>query len=65
MELGGLGYLTSVLHLNVTYYAPDRREGAISVAFVHPPVRPSVSYIARIIENPKAYSVPKFGMKVP
>ena len=34
------------VRLPCLYYAPARREGAISVAFVRPSVRPFVAYIA-------------------
>ena len=42
------------------FYVPDRREGAISVAFV----RPSVAYIANNSRTQRP-SVPKIGRKVP
>jgi len=45
------------------YYAPVRREGAISVVFVSPSVCPSVAYIANNSRT-QMPSVPKFGRKV-
>jgi len=50
------------------YYAPDRRKGAISVAFVRPSVCLSVSSLRTYIANnsiTQRPSVPKFGIKVP
>ena len=50
------------------YYAPDRREGAISVAFVRPSVCLSVrASVRRVANNSRTQRpiVPKFGMKVP
>ena len=52
----------------VSYYAPARRKGAISVAFVRPSVRLSVrASVAYIANNSRTQrpSVPKFGRKVP
>jgi len=45
-------------------YAPDRKQGAISVAFVRPSVSPSVAYIANNLRTRRP-SVPRFGRKVP
>ena len=47
-------------------YAPTVEKGAVSVTFVHLFVYVClcVAYIA-IIREPKGYSVPKFGLKVP
>ena len=54
--------------LSFHYYAPERTEGAISIAFVSPSVRlsvcPSVAYIANNSRTQRP-SVPKFGRKVP
>ena len=51
-----------------TYYSllcpRPRREGAISVVFVRPSVRPSVAYIANNSRTQRP-SVSKFGRKVP
>jgi len=44
--------------------SPPIGKGAVSVAFVHPSVCPSVSYIANSSKTQKS-SVPKFGRKVP
>ena len=49
--------------MNTLYYAPARREGAISVVFVRPSVRPSVAYIANN-SSTQSPSVPTFGRKV-
>jgi len=50
------------------HYAPARRKGSVSVAFVHlsvgPSVRQSVAYIANNSRTQRP-SVPKFEMKVP
>ena len=48
-----------VLH----YYAPDRREEAVSFSFVRPSVCPSVAYIANSSRTQRT-SVPKFGIAV-
>ena len=59
------------LAAKIYYYATDRREGAISVAFVRPSVCPSVSLsvcpsVAYIANNSRTQRprVSKFGMKV-
>jgi len=54
--------------IHTDYYAPDRREGAIRVAFVRPSVCPSICLSVEHIANnsiTQKPSVPKFGMKVP
>ena len=52
----------------IHYYAPVRREGALSIVFfrqsVRSSVRPSVAYIANNSRT-RSPSVPRFGMKVP
>jgi len=47
-----------------TFYAPARRVGAVSVAFVRPSVRPSIAYIANNSRTQRP-SVPKLGTKIP
>ena len=46
------------------YYAPDRREGAVSVVFVRPSVCPSVAYMPNNSRTQR-HSVSTFGRKVP
>jgi len=50
--------------LSLLFIMPRTRNGAISVAFVRPSVRPSVAYIANNSRTQRP-SVSKFGRKVP
>ena len=61
--------LDSVYMVSLLDYAPTRRKGAVSIAFVFPSVRPSVcpSVVAYILNNSRTWMpiVSKFGMTVP
>jgi len=59
-----LTYIAVMTLDSICYYAPDRRKGATSVAFVRPSVCPFVANIANKSRTQRP-SMPKFGRKVP
>jgi len=54
----------AIVCLNSSYYSPAHREGAVSVAFVHPSIR-HPSHTQRIIWKPKSLACPNLEGRFP